>query len=70
MTDTDLRRLEKKMDQILTNQEMIKAAMGLSDKSRSTPAEREAWAKDIVLQFRRNQAKKRGHEREESQRAE
>ena len=69
MTDADFRRLEKKMDQILTNQEMIKAAMGLSDKSRSTPAEREAWADDVILQFRKKQTK-RGHEREESQRAE
>lgn len=68
MTDADLRRIEKKMDQILINQEMIKAAMGLSEKSRSTPAEREAWAQDVILQFRRKQAK-REHEREESQRA-
>lgn len=63
---TDMQRIEKKMDQILLNQEKILAAMGMSEKSRCTPAEREAWANNVILKFRQKQAKKRGHEREKS----
>jgi len=51
-----MQRIERKLDIIL-------AAMGLSERSKYSPAEIEARAENAILKFQKKQAM-RGHERE------
>jgi len=53
LTGSDLQRIERKLDIIL-------AAMGLSERSRCSPAEIEARAENAILKFQKKQAKRKG----------
>jgi hypothetical protein len=66
LTTDKLTRIEQKMDQILSNQEKILDAFGLSGNSRYVPNEIDALVRSTVLKFRQKQAK-RGNERAQSQ---
>jgi len=52
-TASDMQRIEHKLDIIL-------AAMGLSERSRCSPAEIEARAENAILKFQKKQAKREG----------